>query len=129
VRVNGFRFGLHVVAPSGRDEWGPLAPRATDERVDFIRSVSAGRSVELQALVQQVILTDEPRDTADRLRDSLPELSADEIQGSPHLWIGTVESICEHLLAARERWGLSYFTVFQFSLEAAAPIVTRLVGR
>ena len=106
----------------------PLAPEATDERVGFIRSASAGRSIEFQARVQQVILTDEPRNTAERLRDSFPELGADDIQGSPHLWIGTVDSICEDLLAARERWGMSYFTVFQFSLEAVAPIVTRLAG-
>jgi hypothetical protein len=90
--------------------------------------VSAGRSVELHVLVQQVILTDELRDTSQRLRDSYPELSADDILGTPHLWVGTVESICDQLLAARERWGISYFTVFQFSLEAAAPIVSRLAG-
>jgi hypothetical protein len=104
----------------------PLAPKATDDRVDFIRSGSAGRPIELQTLVQQVILTDEPRDTAEGLRDSFPELSADDILGTPQLWI--IESICEQLLVARERWGLSYFTVVQFSFEPAAPMVTRLAG-
>jgi probable F420-dependent oxidoreductase len=106
----------------------PLAPKATDDRVEFIRSGSAGRPIELQTLVQQVILTDEPRDTAEGLRDSFPELSAEDILGTPHLWMGTIDSICEQLLVARERWGLSYFTVFQFSFEPAAPIVTRLAG-
>lgn len=106
----------------------PLACEAMDERVGFIRTASAERSVELQALVQQVMLPAEPRETAEGLRDLYPELSVDDILGTPHLWIGTVESVCDQLVEARERWGLSYFTVFQFSLEAAAPIVTRLAG-
>ena len=32
----------------------------------------------------------------------------------------------DQVLAVRERWGFSYFTVFHHSLEAATPIVTRL---
>lgn len=73
-------------------------------------------------------MTDEPRDAAERVRDSYPELNAAEILATPYLWIGTVDSICDQLNAARERWGTSYFTVLQFSLEAAAPIVKQLAG-
>jgi probable F420-dependent oxidoreductase len=116
-----------TVGLSGRQA-RPLASDAIDERVAFIRAASAGRSVELQVLVPQVAVTDEPRDAADRLRDFYPDLNADEILGTPYLWIGTVDWICDQLLAARERWGISYFTVLQFSLEAAAPIVRRLAG-
>jgi hypothetical protein len=56
----------------------------------------------------------------------MPELSIEDVLATPYLWIGTVESICEHLLAAQERWGFSYFTVFHDSLDAAAPITARL---
>jgi probable F420-dependent oxidoreductase len=103
-------------------------PDAVDERIALVRAASAGRDIELQALVQQVIVTDDPTSTAERLHKRLPELSVNDILATPYLWIGTVESICDQLLAARERWGFSYFTVFHHSLEAATPIVTRLAG-
>ena len=75
-----------------------------------------------------MILTDDPRGVAKQARERLPELSVEDILGSPYLWIGTVESIGEHVLAARERWGLSYFSVFHDSLQAVAPIVARVRG-
>jgi probable F420-dependent oxidoreductase len=103
-------------------------PKAVDERIALVRTAAAGRDVELQALVQRVILTDDPRGAAERLRKLMPELSVEDILTTPYLWIGTVESICDHVLAAKERWGFSYFTVFHHSLEAATPIVTRLAG-
>ena len=103
-------------------------PKAVDERIALVRTAAAGRDVELQALVQRVILTDDPRGAAERLRKLMPELSVEDILTTPYLWIGTVESICDHVLAAKERWGFSYFTVFHHSLEPATPIVTRLVG-
>jgi probable F420-dependent oxidoreductase len=103
-------------------------PQAVDERIALLRAASAGRDVELQALVQRVILTDDPPGTAERLRKLIPELSVEDILTTPYLWIGTVESICDQILAAREQWGFSYFTVFHHSLEAATPIITRLAG-
>jgi probable F420-dependent oxidoreductase len=106
----------------------PLGPKALDERFAFVRAASGGREFELQALVQQVVITDDPRAAAEDVRQSLPELGVEDVLGSPYLWVGTVESICEQLLGARERWGLSYFTVFHHALHEVAPIVTRLAG-
>lgn len=103
-------------------------PNAVDERIALVRAASAGRDVELHALVQRVILTDDRPRAAQRLREFVPELSVEDILATPYFWIGTVESICDQVLAARERWGFSYFTVFHHSLEAATPIVTRLAG-
>jgi probable F420-dependent oxidoreductase len=103
-------------------------PEAVDERVALVRAASTGRDVELHALVQRVTITDDPRGTAERARELLPELSVEDILATPYLWIGTVQSICERILAARERWGFSYFTVFHDSLEATTPIVTRLAS-
>jgi probable F420-dependent oxidoreductase len=101
---------------------------AVDERIAFIRAASPQRDVELHALVQQVIVTDDAVGTAERFRNRAPELSVEDILTTPYLWIGTVESICDHVRAARERWGFSYFSLFQHSLGPATPIVTRLAG-
>jgi probable F420-dependent oxidoreductase len=105
-----------------------FSPEAVDARVALVRAASDGRDIELQALVQRVIVTDDPRGSAERARASLPELSIEDILDTPYLWIGTIESICAGILAARERWGFSYFTVFNDSLEAVTPVVTRLAG-
>jgi probable F420-dependent oxidoreductase len=101
-------------------------PQAVDERVALVRAASVGRDVELQALVQRVIITDDPRHAAERAREHMPELSIEDVLATPFLWIGTVESICEDVLDARKRWGFSYLTVFHDSLDPAAPIVARL---
>jgi hypothetical protein len=50
------------------------------------------------------------------------------IQGIYRL-AGSVDQICEQVLANRERLGISYLTVFEPDLEAFAPIVARLSGQ
>ena len=118
-----------VVSLSGIGSAGfSPVPQAVDERVAHIQAASGGREIELQALVQRVVVTDDPRGPAEQIQEHLPDFSVDDILATPYLWIGTVESICEHVLAARERWGFSYFTVFNDSLDAAAPVVERLAG-
>jgi hypothetical protein len=117
VAVEVWRYGRSRASATNRNE-----------RIALVRTAAAGRDVELHALIQRVILTADPRGAAERLRKLVPELSVDDILTTPYLWIGTVESICDHVLAAKERWGFSYFTVFHHSLEAATPIVTRLAG-
>jgi probable F420-dependent oxidoreductase len=109
------------------DATGSL-PKAVDERVALVRAESVGRDVELQALVQRVIIADDPRRAAEQVREHMPELDVEDVLATPFLWIGSVESICEHVIEARERWGFSYFTVFHDSLDAAAPIIARLAG-
>ena len=73
-----------------------------------------------------MIVTDDPTSTASRLRKFVPELSVEDILATPYLWIGTVDSICDQVRAARERSGFTYFTVFHHSLEAAIPVTRRL---
>ena len=55
-----------------------------------------------------------------------PYLTVDDVLASPYVWIGSVESICDELRGYRERWGMTYFTVFDHSFDAAAPIVAAL---
>lgn len=103
-------------------------PDAVDERIAVVRVAAADRDVELHALVQRVVVTDDPHGAAERVRVHVPELTVEDILATPYLWIGSVEAICEHVIAARERWGFSYFTVFEHSLEAASTVVTRLAA-
>ena len=135
LQISAERADIVALSGTGRTKADGLTheptgfpPEAVDKRIALVRAASAGRDVELQALVQQVIVTDDPRGAAEHVRDRVPELSIEDILATPYLWIGSVESICENLLAARERWGFSYFTVFRHSLDAATPVVARLAG-
>jgi hypothetical protein len=48
---------------------------------------------------------------------------------SPYVLIGTVEQMIEDVLARRQRWGISYYTVQEPYLDALAPVVARLAGK
>jgi hypothetical protein len=42
--------------------------------------------------------------------------------------IGTVDEICDQLVARRERWGVSHIVIGNDLFEAFAPVVERLAG-
>ena len=42
--------------------------------------------------------------------------------------IGTIDEICDQLVARRERWGVSYIVIGDDIFEAFAPVVERLAG-
>ena len=42
--------------------------------------------------------------------------------------VGTVDEICDTLVARREEWGVSYVVVGDDNLDAFAPVVARLAG-
>ena len=123
------RSGLGAARPRGSTRpITALSPAIVDERVALVRAVSAERDVELHALVLRVVVTADPRRTAEQLREQHPDLSVDDILASPYLWIGTIDSICEGIVAAHERWGFSYFTGFHDSLQTIAPVEDRLTA-
>jgi hypothetical protein len=45
------------------------------------------------------------------------------------LLIGSIDQICEDLQVRRERFGISYISVFEHSLEVLAPVIARLAGK
>ena len=56
------------------------------------------------------------------------QLSPEEILQSPYVLIGTVDKLIEDLHARRERWGISYYVIFEPYADTFAPVVTRLAG-
>lgn len=84
-------------------------------------SAAAGRSPELHALVQMVVVTDDREAAAlDVVRRGLVSTVADAL-ATPFLAVGTHEQIASHLRECRERWGISYFSVR--TLEDFAPVI------
>ncbi len=67
--------------------------------------------IELSTLVQRAIVTDDREAEADQLVEKgYP--SREAVLDSPHLLVGTVNQIADQIRSLHERYGLSYFTVF-----------------
>ena len=55
-------------------------------------------------------------------------LSPEQLLQSPYVLIGTVDEQIADLQARRERWGISYYVIFEPDVGAFAPVVARLAG-
>jgi probable F420-dependent oxidoreductase len=102
-----------------------------DERIALVRKTAGARLdlLELNALVQQVVVTGDRRSAAEELARRWPMLRTDDILASPFVLLGSVDEIAAQLVEHRARWGLSYYVVFDSALDAFAPVVARLAGR
>ena len=103
-----------------------------DERVRLVRETAADRfdRLELTALVQRVVVTDDRRKAAEELATGRwARLTPDEILASPFALVGTADQMVDDLRARRERWGISYVMTHEPFMNALAPVVARLAGR
>ena len=105
--------------------------KSVDERVQLVRDVAGDRfaRLELNALVQRVVVTDDRRAVAAELAKLWAQLTPEEILQSPYALIGTIDQLVEDLVARRERWGISYYVIFEPYVDAFAPVVARLAGK
>ena len=101
-------------------------PERVDRTVAHIRESagSRGNTLELNALIQAVVVTDDRAAAAGRIAERLEGLTAAVALSSPFLAIGTHDEIAEHLLACRARWGISYFSVRD--IDTFAPVIDRI---
>jgi probable F420-dependent oxidoreductase len=97
-----------------------------DATVAHVTEHSAGRPLELNVLVQRVVVTDARDAAAAEIVAGVPSLDLDDALETPFLLLGTPDQIAAQIVAARDRWGISYFTVRE--LEGFAPVIERLVG-
>jgi probable F420-dependent oxidoreductase len=129
VGLSGITFRNGGAAPPDLSGW---RVSGVDERVRLVREVAGEEryaQIELNALVQRVVVTDDRFRAAEELTARWSQLDAEEILQSPYVLIGTVEQMIEDLQARRERWGISYFVIHEPYLDALAPVVARLAGK
>ncbi len=126
----GFTGLGRTLLDGNRHEVTGFPPAAVTRQVDWVRDQAGDRidELELHALVQAVVVTDRPKEEAERLGTLLPGLSAADILATPYVLVGTVGGITEALVERRERWGFSHFTVRPAALPAFAPVVATLAG-
>jgi probable F420-dependent oxidoreductase len=127
VGLSGITFHRGGVAP----DLSGWRMAGVDARVQLVREAAGDRydRLELNALVQRVVVTEDRRQAGEELARRWTQLSPEEILQSPYVLIGTVDQLVEDVQARRERWGISYYVIFEPYIDAFAAVVSRLAGR
>jgi len=122
---------ISVMPRSRRDGSGledaDASPEAFTRKVGWIRDAAGDRfsAIELNTLVQTVVITDHPRDAAAPLAKEYV-MEVDQVFETPLVLIGSVDQMADALEQRRERFGLSYVTVFEKDLENLGKVINRL---
>ncbi len=100
-----------------------------DQKVAWVREGAGARfdDVELQIRYFFAAITDDRQALAGAAAANLG-LEPDAVLEAGTTCIGTIDEICDQLVARRERWGVSYIVIGNDLFEAFAPVVERLAG-
>ncbi len=100
-----------------------------DQKVAWIKEGAGDRfdSLELQIRFFFAAITDDRQALAAAAAPGFG-LEAEAALESGIACIGTIDEICDQLIARRERWGVSYIVIGDDIFEAFAPVVERLAG-
>jgi probable F420-dependent oxidoreductase len=114
---------------------------AVAQKVAWVRQAAGERfdALEFHVLLQGVVVTTDRLQGAQQVAQAwagMPSTvvsnaggwSPEAILASPHVLIGTIEQMVADLQERRERYGISYLTVYADQLEAFSPVVARLAG-
>jgi probable F420-dependent oxidoreductase len=109
---------------------------AAEEKVGWVRAAAGDRFADLELNSYPsggpILVTDNALPEAQRRADQLREesgidITAEEVLDSPHVFIGSVQSLTAKFVELRDRLGISTFTVDD--LDLLAPVVESLSGR
>jgi probable F420-dependent oxidoreductase len=101
-----------------------------DRKVGWVREAAGDRydDVEVNLLIFLCVVTDDRQGRIDGLAPMFG-LTPEDLADYPYTWVGSIDEICDSLVADRERWDASYLVVQGLdAMSAAAPIVERLAG-
>jgi probable F420-dependent oxidoreductase len=121
---------LFKALPEGGVDVTDDNPDALERKLGWVRAAAGERfaQLELATLIQRVIVTDDRAGEIAKLASEWG-LPVTQIEHSPYFLIGSVDQIVERLLELRARYGLTHVSVFQWDMEALAPVVARLAGQ
>ena len=96
-----------------------------ENRIAVVRHAAGDRfeQIEINALIQAVLVTDDRHKAADELAPTFG-IAAERLLTSPFVLIGTHEQMAEMLVARQRQFGVSYWTVFDELPDVRRPCPT-----
>jgi hypothetical protein len=115
---------------------------AIEEKIGWVRDAAGDRfgDIELSAQLLECAVTDRPDEhlsdfaeriamVTERMGGARVEFDHDDLARSPIVAVGTLDEICDTLLATRARFGISYFAApVDTRPEVLEPVIARLAG-
>jgi len=111
-------------------EVGPTGTEAaTVAKLAWVADAAGPRFAELELSVRVFIavVTDQRAEVVAGLATGFG-ITPDEVLGTPHVLVGSVDQIVDDLVRRRDELGLSYVVFSGGALEEMAPVVARLAG-
>lgn len=106
---------------------------ATAQQITWIREAAGDRFAEIEIgnFVIGGVKTEREQRLDPRIAAAFRSRSTGEQQAPQGIYtlLGSVDQICEQVLANRERFGISYISVLEQDIETFAPVVARLAGK
>jgi probable F420-dependent oxidoreductase len=103
-----------------------------DDRITVVREAAGDRfdAIELNALIQFVVHTDDREASAAELAATFGGVSPEFVLDSPFVLLGTHEQMAETLAQRQQRFGVSYWTVFDewVGRESAMPDIAKVIA-
>lgn len=108
---------------------GDLSSAALDDKVRWVREAAGARfaALELNTLLQTIAITSDRHAAAARISQAFG-VPSDAVLDTPYALVGSPAEIEALLHERRERFGISYYVLFERDMEAFAPIAARLAG-
>ena len=110
-------------------EWDDFGAGALLEKLAWVREAAGSRfaTLELDTLIQAAVVTDDAATAADQLATRF-HTTRELLRECPYALVGTAAEICATIRERRERFGVSYLSIFEQDAEAFAPVVAELAG-
>ena len=102
---------------------------STLRKVGWIREGAGERFDDLELQIRYFVasITDDAQGLAEAMAPAFGVEPAEALSSGAVL-AGTVDEVCDTLLARREEWGVSYVVLGDDTYEEFAPVVARLAG-
>jgi hypothetical protein len=103
-----------------------------EDRIAVVREAAGDRfdAIELNALIQFVVHTDDRQASAGELAAAFGGISPEFVLDSPFVLLGTHEQMAEALAERQQRFGVSYWTVFDewVGRDSAMPDIAKVIA-
>ncbi|MCC5947448.1 MAG: TIGR03621 family F420-dependent LLM class oxidoreductase [Nitriliruptoraceae bacterium] len=122
--------GLGRTLADGRTHEVRWAPEQISASIEHVHATAeeAGRTPQLEALVQHVEITTDAEAAAAALTQRIPGLTVEQVLAAPFVWVGTADRIAEQLRGYRDRWGITRYVVRADVLDAAHAVHAALAS-